>query len=205
MANICNFEMRAKGTAENLKAFFDALQQEGNVWIGRGAELYEEPEIQKTEEEQTVTVFGLCKWSLWAALLYDAQSMKLQKEAGQGTWTGSDEFYRTHDFLTVMEATEKWALTVEAVSEECGCCFSEHYIWSHGKTLLDLSADFEEFFSDDDEISDYLDGSESDEDRAKKVLQLAKDHGFRPDQVYDDGDIIRLGGITTTPFAILED
>lgn len=37
MANICEFEMKIVGSFENMQKFYEALTQENDIWIGRGA------------------------------------------------------------------------------------------------------------------------------------------------------------------------
>ena len=47
MANICSFSMCVKGTHDDIKKFYNAMTQNGNIYMGRGAEA----EIQYENEE----------------------------------------------------------------------------------------------------------------------------------------------------------
>lgn len=128
MANLCEFEMHIKGARENIDLFLSAMQQKGKVYMGRGAVL---EDISYDNKAGYAEAFGYCKWSVYAALTENAMSMR----TNQDRWVFTDEngnLCNASDlgleFITLEEACEKYAVTVEIYSTEPGNCFAEHYI-----------------------------------------------------------------------------
>lgn len=146
MANICDFEMHLVGAEKDIETFFNVLTQNGNVWMGRGAEA----EIEMNDNEAVIT--GQCKWSVYAALVMDADSMKNQKETGKGSWTESQDWFNEHEFLSLYEACEKFNVNMEVYSREPGCEFQEHYKYENGEISEDTCNYSEEY---NEETGDY--------------------------------------------------
>ena len=82
MANMCDFYMCVKGERENIEDFFQALIQEGNVWIGRGADAG-----IAFKGDNMALIDGTCKWSIYSALVSNAVSMR----ESQDTWYFTEE------------------------------------------------------------------------------------------------------------------
>lgn len=78
MANICCFRMRVKGDKSNISKFTSALTQDGEVWMGRGAEA----DIDFLSDSEA-EIEGCCKWSIQSALIDDSFSMRRQKKPGR--------------------------------------------------------------------------------------------------------------------------
>ena len=86
MANYCDFTMQVKGEKENIKAFCDAMSQEGDIWMGQGADV-----VANFLDDNVAIVNGCCKGSVTAALICDAVTMKKQKETGEGNWAFNND------------------------------------------------------------------------------------------------------------------
>lgn len=137
MANLCSFEMKVVGKKENIEHFYNALIQEDNIWIGRGADA--------TIEEMTddgAFIVGYCKWSILSALVDNAISMRNTPER----WTFTEEEKESLSFATLLEATKLWDLTMEVYSEEPGIGFQEHFLFQKGVSLLNECVDYSEFY-----------------------------------------------------------
>lgn len=57
MANICSFSMIVKGERSSIDAFYDAMSQKGNIYMGRGADAA----IQYEDEDNRAFIDGWCK------------------------------------------------------------------------------------------------------------------------------------------------
>lgn len=155
MANACQFEMETIGTRKNINAFLDALAQKGTFAIGRGA-VFSGPYItDNCDGRLRVNIEGETAWSIESSLLYAAKKMKEQKNTGKGLY--SDEFIKSHEFLDLAEASERFDLKLEAFSFEPGMEFSEHMVIDHGRVLENDSVDYQEFWTDDyDSFEEFL-------------------------------------------------
>lgn len=80
MANICEFEMKIVGSFENMQKFYEALTQENDIWIGRGAG---DTDIRYDENKQSAIIDGWVPWSIKSALVIAANDMKEEKEINQ--------------------------------------------------------------------------------------------------------------------------
>lgn len=96
MANICCFRMSVKGDKSNISKFTSALTQDGEVWMGRGAEA----DIDFLSDSEA-EIEGCCKWSIQSALIDDSFSMRRQKETGKGYWGDLDT---SKGFISLFEA-----------------------------------------------------------------------------------------------------
>lgn len=128
MANICSFSMQVNGKHENIERFYNALTQNGKIWIGRGSEA----DIRYEDDDERAFIDGWCKWSIHAALVLDAISMRIQQETGKGDWHWGDGLQNVEKFLTIWEACKEFNVNMEVYSEECGCEFQEHYKYENG-------------------------------------------------------------------------
>ena len=159
MANICSFSMKAKGKSENITAFYNAMTQNGTIYMGRGAEA----EINYDDAEGSAQIDGWCKWSVQSAMIDDAISMRTNPNIW--SWGGGVDTSKL-EFITLLEATEKWNLVIEAYSEESGCCFQEHYIFDKGTVVSDECVDWEEY---------WLDGYKSKEEAEEELEIIISD------------------------------
>lgn len=138
MANMCSFSMCVKGKHGNIESFYNALIQEGNVYMGSGADA----EINYDDEEGKAFIDGWCKWSVESALIRNAISMRTEPDKW---WFGEGFDMTKIEFVTLWEACEKWSLDMEVYSEECGCCFQEHYVYVNGDVVCDECVEHYEY------------------------------------------------------------
>ena len=75
MANICSFLMKVRGYKDDIIQLHKAMTQEGNIWMGRGADADLE-----FEDDDFATLTGTCKWSIQSALIDNAVSMRNHPE-----------------------------------------------------------------------------------------------------------------------------
>ena len=149
MANLCSGALKVTGKSKkDIAKFLDALNQRGNTWIGRGlwtetTQEQEDEKIVKTENGYAFDSSFQCKWSIHSACFSTAKSMREHPEYwhfGEGKNSGKMEF------LTLTEACKKFNVNFEAYSEECGCCFSEHYVISdEGVPEKEECVDYDEY------------------------------------------------------------
>ena len=147
MANLCSFSMQIKGSKDGIKRFYEAMTQEKDVWMGRGADCYIE-----FEDDNTASINGSCKWSIQSALIDNAMSMDYQKKTGEGYWSWDEESQK-RDYITLFEACKKYHVNMEVYSEEPGCEFQEHYKYENGCELEDCVDYSEEY---DEETDEYI-------------------------------------------------
>ena len=130
MANLCSFSMLVKGKHDDIEKFYRAMRQKGYIWMGRGADAeIDYDDNFDLEGHDRATIDGWCKWSIRSALYDNAISMRREPERW---FFGNDVNSVELEFITFVEASEKWNLEVEIFSEEPGCCFQEHYIVRNG-------------------------------------------------------------------------
>ena len=152
MANICSFSMCVKGKHEDIEKFYNAMSQKGKVYMGRGAEA----EINYDDDDNIAFIDGWCKWSVQSALIDNAISMRTEPS----TWYWGENVDATKlEFVTLHEACVKWNLDMEVYSEECGCCFQEHFVIVNGDMIVDDCVDYYEYF-----IGDYKTKEEAEAD-----------------------------------------
>lgn len=157
---MCDFRMRVKGASSDIENFYNSLTQKGRVFMGRGAEA----DIHYDEENEAAEITGWCKWSIRSALIDNAVSMREEPE--KWCFPGMDQ--TALEFITLMEACERWNLDAEVYSEECGFCFQEHYLIRKGNCEIDEEEDWEEYCLDEfdtkEEAEEELELSFSDEE-----------------------------------------
>ena len=142
MANICSFSMCVKGNKDDIQKFYNAMTQNGNVYMGRGADA----NIQYEDEEGRAFIDGWCKWSVQSALIDNAESMR----SNPTMWYWGDGVDPSSlEFITLLEACRKWNIDVEVYSEEGGCCFQEHYVVVNGDLICDECVEWNEYCLDD--------------------------------------------------------
>ena len=180
MANICSFSMCVKGKRiSDIEQFYDAMSQNGNIYMGRGAEA----EIKYAAGKVRAYIDGWCKWSIQSALIDNAISMRWEPER----WAFHGVNVNELEFVTLLEATKKWNLVVEVYSEEPGCEFQEHYIFDNGIIVEDECVEYCEFWLDD-----YDTKEEAEEAFGFKIT----------DEEWESGDIICRGGFEEWEFVI---
>ena len=171
MANICSFSMCVKGTHENIEKFYNAMCQDGNIYMGRGADA----EIQYEDEENRAFIDGWCKWSVQSALIDNAISMRTEPNM----WHfGDNTDASTIEFITLWEACARWNIDMEVFSEEPGCAFQEHYKYVGGY-VYQTCVEWNEY-----DLDDYETKEEAEEELEIKIT----------DEEWEEGGFIGRGG-----------
>ena len=152
MANLCDFDMRIQGKKGNIRKFCDALQQNGNTWIGRGSEgvISYDDGSAKDDEIVGATFNGWCKWSVQSALIGCALQMRNNPEK----WNFTEEERATLHIMTLLEASKQYSLDIEVFSREPGCSFSEHMLIRQGEIEIDEVTEYYEYFLDEYETKE---------------------------------------------------
>lgn len=172
MANICSFSMCVKGTHENIEKFYNAMCQDGNIYMGRGADA----QILYEDEENRALIDGWCKWSVQSAMIDNAISMRT--EPNMWGWT-KDVNPSTLEFITLWEACARWNIDMEVFSEEPGCAFQEHYLIIDGQVVCEDCVEWNEYDLDDFETKE----------EAEEELEIEI-----TDEEWEEGGFIGRGG-----------
>lgn len=179
MANICSFSMCVKGNHNDIESFYNAMSQNGNIFMGRGADA----EIRYEDDENRAFIDGWCKWSVWSAMVDNAISMRTEPDM----WYFGNAKASELKFITLMEACERWNLTIEVYSEECGCAFQEHYIVVNGDLTCEECVEWHEYC-----LSDYETKEEAEAELEIKIT----------DEEWDNDEFISRGGFEEWCFEI---
>ena len=145
MANLCSFSMKVKGNKSDIEQFYNAMMQNGKIYMGRGAEASID-----WDGDNVALIDGCCKWSVHSAMVSNAISMRNDPKG----WYWGDVNYEELEFITLFEACQRWNLVMEVYSEESGCEFQEHYICDKGDILCDECVDWAEYYLDDYETKE---------------------------------------------------
>lgn len=155
MANICDFLMKVRGNKEDIIQFHKALNQNGKIWMGRGAET-----DLTFEEDGAAFMSGWCKGSVTSALIDNAISMRTEPDQ----WFHKPD-EEEHEYITLWEACKKWNLIMEVYSEESGCEFQEHLICDKGDVICGECVEWHEYC-----ICDYETKEEAEEELGLEIL-----------------------------------
>lgn len=179
MANICDFSMCVKGAHDDIEKFYNAMSQNGNIYMGRGADA----EIRYENENNVAFIDGWCKWSIQSAMIYNAISMRTKPDI----WYLGDIDKNSLEFITLIEASERWNLIIEAFSAEPGCEFQEHYIIRNGKVEVNDCVDYYEYY-----LGDY-----NSKEEAERELEITI-----TDDEWNYEDYVQRGGFGDWDFEI---
>lgn len=177
MANICSFSMYVKGNRDDIEKFYNAMSQNGTIYMGRGADA----EIKYDDDEAFID--GWCKWSIQSAMIDNAISMRTNPDM----WHFGNTDVGTLEFITLVEASKRWNLVIEVYSEEPGCCFQEHYIITNGRFVCNECVEFNEYF-----LYDYETKEEAEKDLGIKIT----------DSEWEERETITRGGFESWDFTI---
>ena len=164
MANSCYFQMKIVGpakTRENVKTIM--LNKDSLYRIAaQDVQIIDDSEDEDTME---ITLDGDCRWSI-------KSSMRSEIDAGE------------HKFLTLRDLSKKFELQIEAISEEPGFEFMEHYIVNNGIEEMDecIDTSWHHFEPSEMTFDEFLD-----------------ENGLSPEEYsesdLDDNNDIKVGGI----------
>ena len=179
MANLCSFTMKIVGRRDNREKFIKALQQQGNIYMGRGATAY-----PAEETKEYCILNGDCKWSVASALINNAVSMRRTPEK----WFFGNSIQTSMiTFITLIEASKIYNVEIEVFSEEPGCAFAEHYLIKEGNVIENECVDYYEYYLGDFETKE----------------ETEKEYGIKiPDEVWEHEDYYRVGGFDQQDWSI---
>lgn len=121
----CNMIMNVYGASESRDMFFEALTQEGDIWIGSGVKNASARAVGAGETECTV-ITGTIRNSIHTALYSDAESLRTQQTNGQGSWEWN-KLMDSFEFMNLSEACNHFGVSVVAISRNSNSCISEEF------------------------------------------------------------------------------
>ena len=152
MPNYCNYSMCVKCTKENVEEFVKVIKADydyNNMQFTYHRHMFRVFEAECNEIEEIdcgvyrTIINGYCAWSVATCMLEDGYYRDNRKKFGinsRGT--------------TLIKESDMLNLEIEVFSEECGCCFQEHYVFDNGEVLCDDCVDYEEYWFDDYETKE---------------------------------------------------
>lgn len=146
MANICSFIMIVKGKKESIETFRSMMNQDGMVYMGRGADIDFEEMVEVEEGIYRCQIDGQTKWSIQSSLIDNAISMRTDSSR----WSFGDMDKTKLSFVTLYEACEQLNLDMECYSEESGIGFQEHYLFVNGELLKEECVDYSEEYDEEE-------------------------------------------------------
>lgn len=183
MANLCSFLMRVRGSMGDIEQFYNAMMQNGTIYMGRGAEA-----SLDWEDDNVAMINGCCKWSVQSAMVDNAISMRTNPD--RWYW-GDGKSSEGLEFITLFEACKKWNIVMEVYSEECGCEFQEHYICDKGDVICNECVEWHEY-----DLYDYETKEEAEEDYDTK---------FTDEEWANKDERVTRGGFENWDFEIQEE
>lgn len=182
MANICGFSMRVRGKRDDIEKFHNAMQQKGNVYMGRGSDA--DIEYEDEDDYSIGWIQGWCKWSVQSAMIDNAISMRTEPNI----WYFGDDVDKSKiEFITLIEACRKYNVDMEVFSEESGCCFQEHIMVINGDVVIDECVEWNEYCLDDFDTKE----------EAEEELEIEI-----TDEEWNEGGFIGRGGFGEWEFEI---
>lgn len=122
MANNCDYNMRVRGTKENVYEFHKRMRDydsPNHLFRMFAADIYDE--FQNEDGTTTIDIGGYCAWSIESCC------------RASGYSNGVDLFEVN---------TRELGLKLECWSNEEGMCFQEHYLYDNGECQISDSVDW---------------------------------------------------------------
>lgn len=156
MPNYCNYQMKLRGTKENIQTFIAYLKADYSCANGKwecseDRHFFRVFEADHNPSEDTVdasgeivsTVSGYCAWSIFSCLF-------------EGNHTYYSRYEKEEGFkgIHILEASKELSLDIEIYSEEAGVGFMEHYLIEKGELLVDEC--FDDYCEIEDEDGDWV-------------------------------------------------
>lgn len=183
MANNCFYKMKVQGSESNVNEFIKLIQVnyayddhnncynpsdnykpvERHLWRVFNADVDEEYVGNKGK---IAYISGDCAWSVYCCMCEGKHTYQFQYPNSKGT--------------SLRQESERLQLTIEVFSEECGCCFMEHYVFQNGKCKVDSCVDWCEYCT-----LDYESVEEMNEDCGTNFTQ----------EQFDAEEYISVGGL----------
>lgn len=157
MPNICLYSMCVKGKKENIEEFIKVIKVDydyGTMEFTHDRHLFrvfsaDDNGIEQVDDDvYEVIINGDCAWSVSSCMFESYYYSDLKQRF-------PNEFRGT----TLPIESERLNLDIEVYSEECGCCFQEHYVIIHGDIKVYDSVDWYEY-----DLSEYDTKEEAEEE-----------------------------------------
>lgn len=136
MANTCFYEIKVTGRKNDVDRVFEVLRNENNQERLIRQDLVSMDDVDRVDIENNKIIsregYGECAWSLACSLCID--------ECQEGT-------------INLQQLSRKYNVVIEAMSEECGMEFCEHYLFDKGDTVMDETYDYQEIELDDEDLT----------------------------------------------------
>lgn len=154
MPNYCDYNMKIKGTRENVLEVIKCLETDYDYGTGKPSHkhffrvfdcYYDETDFEENEDGTiTAWVSGYCAWSVYSCMCDGEHSYYNDiKKSHPDTCMG----------ISLAEASRDYHCLIEVFSEETGMCFSEHYVFLEGECLCDECVELQ--ITEEDEYGDY--------------------------------------------------
>jgi hypothetical protein len=147
MPNICTYSMRVKGTPEAIDELAKRLTDYSHAphfWRIFDAERCDSP--LEDNGELLTGFYGSCAWSVRSCMMDDSPLCYACEFASEGKSTSLDKTAR------------ELGIDIEVYSEEVGCGFAEHYLYTRdGSKAVAETTDCEEYYWDRDEFPTFAD------------------------------------------------
>ena len=185
MANNCFYSMYVKGSKEDVEEFIKVIKADydyGTMKFSHDRHMFrvfsaDEVEIEKRDDgKYGVVINGDCAWSVQSCMLEDGYYARCKAQYG-------DQFRGT----SLENESENLNLEIEVFSEECGCCFQEHYVIRNGYVDVEECVEWHEYFIDEYDTKE----------EAEKDLEIEI-----TDQEWEIREIITRGGFDNWDFTI---
>ena len=151
MPNYCSYSMKVKGTPKNVEEFFNIMQanysyqEDGTCIDPNTGEIVERHfwrvfEAYIVDDEtsgniRSTIINGDCAWSVHSCM-----------RSGRGTYQSD---YPDRNGTTLQDESARLNLSIEVFSEECGCCFMEHYVYVNGREIVGDCVEWSEYCTED--------------------------------------------------------
>lgn len=185
MSNPCFYSMKVKGAKEDIEEFIQVIKADYNYdtmefsfdrHLQRVFSAEEEELTAIDDNTYSVFISGECAWSVVVCMLDDGYYVDMKARLG-------DKFRGT----TLEIESERLNLDIEVFSEECGCCFQEHYLIEHGCVEIEDCVEWNEYFLDEYETKE----------EAEEELEIEI-----TDDEWEEREMITRGGFGDWEFTI---
>lgn len=185
MANNCFYSMYVKGSKEDVEEFIKVIKADydyGTMKFSHDRHMFrvfsaDEGELEKINDSTYgVVINGDCAWSVSSCMLEDGYYASCKAQYG-------DKFRGT----SLENESEILNLEIDVFSEECGCCFQEHYVIRYGYVDVEECVEWNEYY-----LYDYETKEEAEKDCGIKIT----------DEEWDERETISRGGFESWNFTI---
>ncbi len=172
MANNCFYDMRVKGTKENVEAFVKMMKMKYNADTTKEKHFWrvfsaDEIDEYEADGDYVKNISGDCAWSVRTTMTEDGYAKDwIAKYPEQCT--------------SLKEQSALKQLEIEVYSEEPGMAFMEHYHYKNGEALTEDCTDWSCYYvTTQEELDDYNEQHKT--EWTMKDLEDGSATGYNPD------------------------